>query len=293
VIAALRIFSQSGIHKHMHTTRRIKERCRPLGNLLWKAIPREPRLAREAQEHFKTALLLSDRPEQAGPSSPELTADFAFARAGTAFYRAEAIYERLLDTSFPPDLDFQNGTQFDKPKVAMARAKKREESLRKLTGHMREKNRLLEQMVGPEPKGLYERVSEYGVPHWRLAALARMAQAHAILANQLFLPPIPKGLKEQDEWGNRPREIFCDELASFAEPFEAKAVRGYQLCLETASKQPWWNEWSALCEEELHRIDPVRYPLSSEMGAEADFASPFSVPPAVQHDCVPCETGTR
>jgi hypothetical protein len=92
-------------------------------------------------------------------------------------------------------------------------------------------------------------------------------------AGQLYTAEIPKDLKEQDQWGNRPKEIYCDQLEDKAEPIESKAVDGFEKCLKAATEQSWYNEWSRLCERELNQVKPTEYPLSSEIKPEPGYVS--------------------
>ena len=108
---------------------------------------------------------------------------------------------------------------------------------------------------------------------WTIASAARVGQIYSDFSGQLYTAEIPKDLKEQDEWGNRPREIYCDKLEDTAEPIESKAVDGFEKCLKAATDQSWYNEWSRLCERELNQMKPTEYPLSSEVKPEAGYVS--------------------
>jgi hypothetical protein len=107
------------------------------------------------------------------------------------------------------------------------------------------------------------------------------ARSFADFVNQLYTAEIPKDFKEQDEWGNRPREIFCDALVDKAEPIESKAVFGYDLCLKAATKESWFNEWSTMCEVELNQLKPSEYPLAAEAKPEPGYVSTPITPAAV------------
>jgi hypothetical protein len=284
------ILPQSWIRGPRRLHRRFKVNCERPGDDVWGAIERDPRLAREAQEHFRAAVRRFDQPTAVWPADQELRRDAAFAAAGAAFYQAEQVYERLLHNSFPPDLDFQAPIQYDSPKVTVAKGKKLEDSTRRFLAYLTEQNRLAEQLAGAD--GLYELTIRYRVPHWQLAAFARMGQVYAHLADDLYTAEIPKSLKEQDEWGNRPREIFCDTLLQKAEPLEAKAVRGYERCLESAAQESWSNDWSTLCAEALYRISPDRYPRPGEILPEPEL-HPVPVPPLVIPPCAACDSTAR
>jgi hypothetical protein len=116
---------------------------------------------------------------------------------------------------------------------------------------------------------------------WAIASSARIGQLYADFVGQLYTAEIPKDLKVQDQWGNRPQEIFCDALVDKAEPIEAKAVEGFDTCLKAATEYSWYNEWSRLCERELNQMKPTEYPLSSEMKPEAGYVSTTMTPATV------------
>jgi tetratricopeptide (TPR) repeat protein len=206
-----------------------------------------------------------------------------FAVAGAAFYQAEQVYEQFLKVKFPAGLDFQQPTQFDNKKVTEAKKKKFEDSSKKFMVYLTEKSKLAERLAGPskEKKGMYDFVLDYHVAHWTIAGSARIGQVFADFVNQLYTAEIPKDLKEQDEWGNRPREIFCDALVDKAEPIESKAVVGYDLCLKAATEQSWFNEWSTMCEVELNQMKPSEYPLAAEAKPEPGYVSTPITPAAV------------
>ena len=128
---------------------------------------------------------------------------------------------------------------------------------------------------------MYDQVLDYKVAHWTIAGSARIGQVFADFVNQLYTAEIPKDLKVQDEWGNRPREIFCDALVDKAEPIEFKAVTGYDLCLAAATKESWFNEWSTMCEVELNQMKPAEYPLAAEAKPEPGYVSTPVTPAAV------------
>jgi hypothetical protein len=116
---------------------------------------------------------------------------------------------------------------------------------------------------------------------WAIASSARIGQLYADFVGQLYTAEIPKDLKEVDQWGNHPRQIYCDALEDKAEPIEVKAVDGFEKCLTAATEQSWYNEWSRLCERELNQMKPSEYPLSSEVKPEAGYVSTSMSPTPV------------
>jgi tetratricopeptide (TPR) repeat protein len=253
---------------------------------------RQKQNADAAQKHFSEVLHLWGKGEaehklQTQVPNPGEAASrdvfMRFAVAGAAFYQAEQVYEQFLKVKFPQGLDFQQPTQFDSKKVAESKKKKFEDSSKKFMAYLTDKTKLAERLAGPtkEKKGMYDFVLDYHVAHWTIAGSARIGQIFADFVNQLYTAEIPKDLKVQDEWGNRPREIFCDALVDKAEPIESKAVVGYDLCLKAATEQSWFNEWSTMCEVELNQIKPSEYPLAAEAKPEPGYVSTPITPSAV------------
>jgi tetratricopeptide (TPR) repeat protein len=228
--------------------------------------------ASKAQEHFQAVLKIWNK----GAAASKITGKdvearaglAAYAVAGSAFYLAESSYENFLRIKFPEGLDFQQPSSYDTPKKAAAKKKKAEESGKKFTAYLDEKAKALE-------KARTQYLDVFGMKQaqWTIASAARVGQIYSDFAGQLYTAEIPKDLKEQDEWGNQPRQIFCDALEDKAEPIESKAVDGFEKCLKAATEQSWYNEWSRLCERELNQMKPSEYPLSSEVKPEAGYVS--------------------
>jgi tetratricopeptide (TPR) repeat protein len=271
---------------------KLRTQCGPPTSSKITVFDRNSKLAAQAQKHFSEVLKLwkggdAERTLQKQVPNPGEAAArdvfMRFAVAGAAFYQAEQVYEQFLKVKFPQGLDFQQPTQWDRPKVAAAKKKKYEESSKKFMAYLTEKTKLADRLASSEKdkKGMYDYVLDYHVAHWTIAASARIGQVFADFVNQLYTAEIPKDLKEQDEWGNRPREIFCDALVDKAEPIESKAVVGYDLCLKAATKESWFNEWSTMCEVELNQMKPSEYPLAAEAKPEPGYVSTPITPAAV------------
>jgi hypothetical protein len=192
----------------------------------------------------------------------------AYAVAGSAFDLAESQYEAFLRVKFPEGLDFQQPSQYDTKKKAEAKKKKAAESVKKFTSYLDEKAKGL-----GRARDQYLEVFKMKQAQWAIDSSARIGQLYADFVGQLYTAEIPKDLKEQDEWGNRPREIFCDALVDKAEPIEAKAVEGFETCLKAATDYSWYNEWSRLCERELNQMKPTEYPLASEIKPDPGYVS--------------------
>src|SRR4029077_1521957 len=139
------------------------------------------------------------------------------------FYIAEVQYEDFLRIKFPEGLDFQQPGQYDTKKKAEAKKKKSEESGKKFSSYLDSKAKQLD-----KARTLYLDVFAMKQAQWTIASAARVGQIYSDFSGQLYTAEIPKDLKEQDEWGNRPREIYCDKLEDTAEPIEPTDLAGVE-----------------------------------------------------------------
>ena len=230
------------------------------------------KLAAKGQDHFQTVVKLW----KGGDASHQITgkdvearaAGAALAVAGAAFHIAEKQYEDFLRIKFPEGLDFQGPSQYDSKRKQEATKKKMEESGKRFGSYLATKSTQLE-----KARTMYLDVFKMKQAQWTIASAARVGQIYQDFAGQLYTAEIPKDLKEVDQWGNQPKQIYCDALEDKAEPIELKAVDGFEKCLTAATEQSWYNEWSRLCERELNQMKPSDYPLSSEVKPEAGYVS--------------------
>ncbi len=264
------------LNKKLKKGKKIKEakrtQCGPPTSSKIIVYDRNKQLAAKGAEHFQAVLKIWNK----GAAASKITGKdvetraglAAYAVAGAAFHLAETQYENFLRIKFPEGLDFQQPSQYDTKRKAEAKKKKAEESGKKFTAYLDEKSKTL-----GRARDQYLEVFKMKQAQWAIAASARIGQLYSDFVGQLYTAEIPKDLKEQDEWGNRPREIFCDALVDKAEPIEAKAVEGFETCLKAATDYSWFNEWSRLCERELNQMKPTEYPLASEVKPEAGYVS--------------------
>jgi TolA-binding protein len=270
--------------------RKVKEKargqCGPLSRSKITVLARSPRDARAAQRHFAAALRLYAGGAALGklPAGPERQARaalIAFAAAGATFYQGEQVYEDLLRLKFPEGLELQPPSPLHPPRRAAALRKKYEAEAKVLKAYLDKKSRLAEALAGPNPetKGIYDRVLDFRVADWTIAALARMGQVWANYANQLSTAPIPRWLKQDDEWGRSPRDLYCDQLDEVADRLEDKALDGYTLCLRAAQQQSRFDVWSSMCEAELNQLRPNDFPTAGEIRPQPGYA-PVMMSPA-------------
>jgi len=272
------------LNKKLKKGKKIKEakrtQCGPPTSSKIIVYDRNKQQAAKGAEHFQAVLKIWNK----GAAASKITGKdvetraglAAYAVAGAAFHLAETQYENFLRIKFPEGLDFQQPSQYDTKRKAEAKKKKAEESGKKFTAYLDEKSKTL-----GRARDQYLEVFKMKQAQWAIAASARIGQLYSDFVGQLYTAEIPKDLKEQDEWGNRPREIFCDALVDKAEPIENKAVEGFEKCLKAATDYSWYNEWSRLCERELNQMKPSDYPLSSEVKPEAGYVSTTMSPTPV------------
>jgi TolA-binding protein len=234
--------------------------------------------ASAAEEHFRAAIDLWTGGEVKNPISGRdadaRRAAAAYAAAGAAFYLAEKEYEDLLRVKFPQGLDFSDPAHVRSPQRRAAVARKLADSKKRFAAYLDEKSRLLE-----KTRARYLEVFRLRQAQWTIAAAARVGQLHQDFAGQLYTAEIPKDLPDTDAWGNHPRDLYCGQLEDQAQKVEAKAIEGFRACLTAATQQSWYNQWSRLCEQELNQLEPVEFPLSSEVKPEAGYV-PTTIAPA-------------
>jgi len=233
--------------------------------------------ASTAEEHFRAAIDLWKGGEAKfatpGRGIEARRAAAAYAAAGAAFYLAEKDYEDLLHVKFPQSLDFSDPARVRNPQRRAAVARKLADSQKRFAAYLEDKARLLE-----KTRAHYLEVFKLRQAQWTIAAAARVGQLHQDFAGQLYTAEIPRDLPETDQWGNRPRELYCIQLEEKAEKVETKAIEGFRACLTAATQQSWFNQWSRLCEQELNQLQPVEFPLSSEVKPEAGYTSTTIAP---------------
>ena len=272
------------LNKKLKKGKKIREakrtQCGPPTSSKIVLFDRNKKDASKAAEHFQAVLKIWNKGAAAskitGKDVEARAGSAQYAVAGSAFYLAETAYENFLRIKFPEGLDFQQPSQYDNKRKAEAKKKKAEESGKRFGAYLDEKAKGL-----GKASAMYLDVFGMKQAQWTIASSARIGQLYSDFVGQLYTAEIPKDLKEQDEWGNRPREIFCDALVDKAEPIENKAVEGFEKCLKAATDYSWYNEWSRLCERELNQMKPSDYPLSSEVKPEAGYVSTTMSPTPV------------
>lgn len=284
------------LNKKLNKKKRIKEiktQCGPPTKSKIILFERNKGPASKAQDHFQTVVKLWKGGDAAtqitGKDVDARAAAASYAVAGAAFHIAEKQYEDFLRIKFPDSLDFQQPSQYDSKRKQDSTKKKMEESVKKFGSYLESKSKQLE-----KARTMYLDVFKMKQAQWTIASAARVGQIYQDFAGQLYTAEIPKDLKEVDQWGNQPKQIYCDALEDKAEPIEVKAVDGFEKCLTAATEQSWYNEWSRLCERELNQMKPSDYPLSSEVKPEAGYVSTAMSPtPVISELSTEVAAGTK
>lgn len=106
-----------------------------------------------------------------------------------------------------------------------------------------------------------------GDPHWSIAAVARTGMVFHNFADLLLSAPVPEFLAKDFDAS----DAYKAELEKFANPLLANAQVNYQRCLKLSNDLRWFNEWSRLCELEINRLEPDKYPLANERRARPGY----------------------
>ena len=104
-------------------------------------------------------------------------------------------------------------------------------------------------------------------PPWLIAAAARIGEMYISIIDAVQRAPIPEEIENDPE-------LFDIYVGAFDEPLEPvrrQAIEKFEFCLTTATNVRWFNEYSRICETELNRLDPRRYPVADELRGSADY----------------------
>jgi tetratricopeptide (TPR) repeat protein len=113
-----------------------------------------------------------------------------------------------------------------------------------------------------------EQGKQRGDPHWSIAAVARTGMVYHNFAELLLSIQPPGYLRTPAE-----RDAFIHVIERIALRFQDRAQAGYRACLQVSGKLRWFNEWSRVCERELNRLEPGRYPLAGELRARPGYVA--------------------
>lgn len=180
--------------------------------------------------------------------------------AHAMFMKAEFKFESYLKLQIPRKLDF-NPRYPAQMKKSMDRFKKW------LLNKMKTGAKLVAEFMNVITKVRVQMgAKKRGDAHWSIAAVARTGMVFHNFAELLLNSPTPKFLK-----GFMARDAYKATLEKFANPLLAKAQLRYKICLKISNDLRWFNEWSRLCELEINRLEPDKYPLANERRANPGY----------------------
>ena len=102
---------------------------------------------------------------------------------------------------------------------------------------------------------------------WQIAAASRIGQMYISIIDQTMDAPVPEEIARDDEL----YDIYVGSFDQQTQPIRELAMQKFQFCLTTATNVRWFNEYSAICESELNRLDPRSYPTATELRGEPTF----------------------
>ncbi|MBL8679260.1 MAG: tetratricopeptide repeat protein [Myxococcales bacterium] len=116
-----------------------------------------------------------------------------------------------------------------------------------------------------EAEPMFSTVIRSNIPHWQIAAAARLADMYVRFASIIRESPFPPDWNRPGEPYETLRLEWRVRLDQETEPLVQQGKTGYQLCLQRATQARWFNEWSQLCERNLNEIDRAGFPLAEEL----------------------------
>ena len=202
---------------------------------------------------------LADVVRRDGPLPVEQAVDCILqacdAVAEARFGLAELVYQRFLRTRAPTFRGASTASAFD----AWTR------------GQLRPYIQVQQARLRDEATPMFESVMRSGVPHWQIAAGARLADMYIRFANIIRETPFPPDWNHPGEPYDTLRDQWRLRLDEETQPLVDLAKTGYQQCLQRATRARWFNEWSQLCERNLNEIDRQRYPLTEEIRTQPNL----------------------
>lgn len=228
---------------------------------------RDGKLASEAQGHFASVLRLASKKADIPAEDNERAEAYKNAVGMAMVYKADQKYEDYLRINIPEGLEFnvepwKQGSGIPKwEREYKEQLAKAEDSKKRFKEFYDSKSKL-----GGELVQSYAEVKSSGSPFWVLAAAARSAVLSQNFADQLYRAEVPASIKTEDEYF-----AYCDQLATFAEDAEKKAVEAFTYCLSKSTEFQFFNQFSRMCEEELQQRDPNSYPATNEMFGKSTY----------------------
>ena len=102
---------------------------------------------------------------------------------------------------------------------------------------------------------------------WQIAAAARTGEMYRSFVDEFRDAPIPREIEKDPGLF----DIYVGALDDASEPLQRQAIDKFEFCLKTATQVRWFNEWSRSCEQELHALNPTKYPVAAELRGQANY----------------------
>jgi tetratricopeptide (TPR) repeat protein len=185
--------------------------------------------------------------EQLGDEAGDAIERSREAVAEAKFHLAEVLYNRFMAARMPSYSGGGTRRAFDTW------------STRTLTPYIQNRQRTLD-----EASTRYQELMRMDSPNWKIAAAARLADMYFQFAQTIRTAPVAPDIQRNPDLIDA-YNVRRDEVT---QPFINSATTGFQLCIQTATREHWFNEWSQLCERNLNVIDRLRFPLADEIRVE-------------------------
>jgi hypothetical protein len=114
-----------------------------------------------------------------------------------------------------------------------------------------------------EGRKYYDSIAYIQVPAWEIAAASRVGDMFLQFWKDMYNAPTPPAFQREEFV--EVEQAYREQLDNQAEPIKQKAIEAFGYCLATATREQWFNEYSARCEAALYEIDPSRYRVSNEV----------------------------
>lgn len=185
--------------------------------------------------------------EQLGDEAGDAVVRSREAVAEAKFHLAEVLYNRFMAARMPRYTGGSTRRAFDTWVT------------RTLGPYVQNRQRTLD-----EASARYQELMRWDSPNWKIAAAARLADMYFQFAQTIRTAPVAPDIQRNDEL----LDAYNVERDNRTQPFINNATTGFQLCIQTATREHWFNEWSQLCERNLNTIDRLRFPLADEIRVE-------------------------
>jgi len=237
--------------------------------------PRNKQKAAQAQSHFSAVRKLAERAPKLPRSEGARQSAFNDAVAKAMVYTADREYEAYLRVQLPADLEFYVDPQHRSgDRKHAAQVAKRADSEKRFREFLQRKTRAGQDLIED-----YAALTEVRSPGWTLAAASRTAVLSDHFAEQLARADVPRSIKTHEQY-----EAYCGALGDASAGPKQLAVEAYATCVDWSTQLGYFNEFSRMCEDALHRADPANYPATHELLGTATYTRSVMDVAGVQTD---------